>query len=325
MKLDTTNNTEDISSLQERIEKLEKMLAEHQHLGFDGSKEFDDHNKIKCNEISVSGVGIQRNLLAVPYFRAYDVDGVGDERRQASMAIGVAGQKGTNKEQNTFTYQVGKGEFRTDSPAEDWSKNNFTQMTLVHRPIGNVLDKLDWLNKYLGVASFLIARRTPIVFGRGVVTGNTLKDMGAKFKTGQTPTRGGNTTGDTLVHGILNLQNEDRAILESNVILEVTENEIICENDFILQGEYNYEVVMPVILGAANNPFSLGYFGDGLVFGYGTRGRNDISSMTWGKGSPEGVIRANVGSLYLRQDGGAGTTLYVKESGKNNQTGWAAK
>jgi hypothetical protein len=44
----------------------------------------------------------------------------------------------------------------------------------------------------------------------------------------------------------------------------------------------------------------------------------------WGTGSPEGVVAAPVGTAYLRDDGGAGTTLYVKESGSGN-TGWAAK
>lgn len=43
-----------------------------------------------------------------------------------------------------------------------------------------------------------------------------------------------------------------------------------------------------------------------------------------GTGAPEGVVTANVGSLYLRLDGGASTTLYVKESG-TNATGWVAK
>lgn len=42
-----------------------------------------------------------------------------------------------------------------------------------------------------------------------------------------------------------------------------------------------------------------------------------------GAGSPEGVQTAVVGSLYLRSDGGASTTLYVKESGSGN-TGWKA-
>lgn len=45
---------------------------------------------------------------------------------------------------------------------------------------------------------------------------------------------------------------------------------------------------------------------------------------TTGSGSPEGAVTASVGSLYSRINGGAGTTLYVKESGAGN-TGWVAK
>jgi hypothetical protein len=43
-----------------------------------------------------------------------------------------------------------------------------------------------------------------------------------------------------------------------------------------------------------------------------------------GNGSPEGALTAPIGSLWLRANGGAGTTLYVKESGVGN-TGWVAK
>jgi len=43
-----------------------------------------------------------------------------------------------------------------------------------------------------------------------------------------------------------------------------------------------------------------------------------------GAGTPQGVVTAPVGSLYTRTDGGASTTLYVKESGTGN-TGWVAK
>ena len=43
-----------------------------------------------------------------------------------------------------------------------------------------------------------------------------------------------------------------------------------------------------------------------------------------GTGSPEGAVTAAIGSLYCRLDGGANTTLYVKQSGAGN-TGWAAK
>lgn len=43
-----------------------------------------------------------------------------------------------------------------------------------------------------------------------------------------------------------------------------------------------------------------------------------------GTGGPEGAVTASVGAMYQRKDGGAGTSLYVKESGAGN-TGWVAK
>lgn len=41
-------------------------------------------------------------------------------------------------------------------------------------------------------------------------------------------------------------------------------------------------------------------------------------------GTPEGSVVSSVGGLWRRTDGGAGTTLYVKESGASN-TGWVGK
>ena len=48
------------------------------------------------------------------------------------------------------------------------------------------------------------------------------------------------------------------------------------------------------------------------------------SNFKRGTGSPESVVTGVVGDIYARTDGGAGTTLYVKESGTSN-TGWVAK
>lgn len=45
--------------------------------------------------------------------------------------------------------------------------------------------------------------------------------------------------------------------------------------------------------------------------------------MRFGEGDPENVVTAPVGTLYLRTDGGTGTTLYVKEA-NSDDTGWAA-
>jgi hypothetical protein len=57
--------------------------------------------------------------------------------------------------------------------------------------------------------------------------------------------------------------------------------------------------------------------GDGIEFA-------DGPFWSVGSGTPEGSVTASVGSLYTRTDGGASTTLYVKESGTGN-TGWVAK
>lgn len=69
-------------------------------------------------------------------------------------------------------------------------------------------------------------------------------------------------------------------------------------------------------------------FHDTSLFGNGTRG-NPLRVLSHpliksGAGSPEGVITSTIGTMYLRTDGGANTTLYIKESGTGN-TGWVAK
>ena len=45
------------------------------------------------------------------------------------------------------------------------------------------------------------------------------------------------------------------------------------------------------------------------------------SKILSGTGTPEGTVTSPIGSLFLRSDGGYGTSLYVKENGAGN-TGW---
>jgi len=61
-------------------------------------------------------------------------------------------------------------------------------------------------------------------------------------------------------------------------------------------------------------------------FTYSDRFMPGDGTATWtaDAGSPEGNLTAVVGSMYTRLDGGASTTLYIKESGVGN-TGWVAK
>src|SRR5262249_2184402 len=49
-----------------------------------------------------------------------------------------------------------------------------------------------------------------------------------------------------------------------------------------------------------------------------------VGLVRTGRGTPEGVVSAPVGSLYTRTDGTPGKTLYVKEKG-DGPTGWVAK
>ena len=72
----------------------------------------------------------------------------------------------------------------------------------------------------------------------------------------------------------------------------------------------------------SKTPIQADYFraSTGITGGY------YIDQILWlsGNGTPETFVTAPVGSLYSRLDGGANTTLYVKESGISN-TGWVAK
>ncbi len=50
-----------------------------------------------------------------------------------------------------------------------------------------------------------------------------------------------------------------------------------------------------------------------------------VGHLHWSKnGTPESVVTAPVGSRCTRRDGGAATSLYVKETGTGN-TGWVGK
>jgi hypothetical protein len=43
-----------------------------------------------------------------------------------------------------------------------------------------------------------------------------------------------------------------------------------------------------------------------------------------GTGTPEGVVVGNIGDIFSRTDGGAGTSLYVKEANSGTFNGWTA-
>lgn len=88
---------------------------------------------------------------------------------------------------------------------------------------------------------------------------------------------------------------------------------------FQLVDKDNYVYVQ---LGTYNNPnTNLGtYFVNPVHFG----AYDGPQVAPPGNGSPEGVVTAAPGSLYLNKDGGSGVSIYFKESGTGN-TGWVAR
>lgn len=63
---------------------------------------------------------------------------------------------------------------------------------------------------------------------------------------------------------------------------------------------------------------------NGSVFQFNGTNWNSGVVILSGAGSPESSVTANPGALYLNTNGGANSTLWVKESGAGN-TGWVAK
>jgi len=248
-----------------------------------------------------------------------------------TLGVGVS-LKGQTSEQDNLIAQVGKGEISGPSNREDWSKTNFSQLIVTHQPG----DYPWWVfEKALGTASYLLGRRTPIVIG-GVcrIDGDILTDEDADFQTAKSPSSlaEAKTYKNSIIHGICILKkynpggDDDFTTIEANRIEATTSKTIKCFRDWDNQGGlYRYEVTMPMILGSANIPFSLLFLTDGIVLGEGARtANNPVSSIRWGIGDPEGVVKAAPGSMYLNQSGGEGTTLYFKESGGFDTTGWVS-
>lgn len=68
---------------------------------------------------------------------------------------------------------------------------------------------------------------------------------------------------------------------------------------------------IPAATIATNFTFSKLYFtSDGMVIGHGS-------------GTPEGVVTAPIGGLWLRTDGAQGTAAYVKEFSSGSASGWS--
>ena len=87
---------------------------------------------------------------------------------------------------------------------------------------------------------------------------------------------------------------------------------------------YDFCTTDPALIASGFNAITVSKTTQILYYDYVIVEALDPNSFIFGVGSPEGVYTAPVGAMYRRTNGGAGTTLYVKESGSSN-TGWVAK
>jgi len=96
--------------------------------------------------------------------------------------------------------------------------------------------------------------------------------------------------------------------------------------DFYTANTQRYRMGSTNFRAATDNAIDLGQAAQRfkITYSYSLNLGSAGCTISTGAGSPEGVLTAPVGSLYLNTSGGASTTLYVKTSGAGN-TGWTAK
>jgi hypothetical protein len=116
----------------------------------------------------------------------------------------------------------------------------------------------------------------------------------------------------------LTAENSYSSVTDYAVLAGVSTDIVNLNGDFVVSTPES-NVLTEQVRVTSNGNLKFARAGKGLQFG----GNSDVIWRV-GAGTPEGAVTAPVGSLFTRTDGGAGTTLYVKQSGTGN-TGWVAK
>lgn len=158
-------------------------------------------------------------------------------------------------------------------------------------------------------------------FGKSVTSGgSTLVDDYFEWKTNE------------LAGALINIYDEDANHIVTRQIASNTDDTITIDGTFPSSvSNCQYETFVPSVLGAPNirwkqlflSGTEVATYAQRLAIGMGFAGGGAIG-IYFGTGSPESVVAANPGSIFLRTDGSTTTTLYVKTSGTEN-TGWTAK
>jgi hypothetical protein len=316
---------EELEQLKKEVEELKETLKEHQHTGLDGSKEFEGETIFRGKEFIGTGSNAQtEGLVRIPFVANDGTNEQDKPQRQAGFGVAVTGEKGTTSEQITASIVaekvVDENALLPELNKTDFDEVNIAQLELLYQPQGVYSFSG---NAFLPPLTFLSAYRTPSLWATGRIEqgGSTLVDNDADFEE------------DALIGCVINLYSSSSQ-LEAHRVIGNTNNTITIgsvngttisyETWANTTGSYTYFIVNPSLLGRPEIPYMRVYIGEDIKIGYGPSNGTDARWIRWGNGSPEGVVIGAVGSLYLRFDGGANTTLYIKESG-TGRTGWAAK
>jgi parallel beta-helix repeat protein len=202
---------------------------------------------------------------------------------------------------------------------------------------GNIIHNTVQGNTVKGCTTFAFsAANTPSYL---TITGNTFLHSAANYclviNGGSYVTITGNTfNGAGSCTKAIVLETTDRATINGNTIHDFTQNSLfVWANSAVTLDHISFcgnvclnvgsDVATSLSGGATLAKLKV----MGQVGSSGDRERldfvNDVSIRV-NTAAPEGVWSAGVGSIFMRRNGGAGTTLYVKESGTGN-TGWVAK
>lgn len=304
------------------LKKQEGIIKTHRHLGVDGTSPYIGDTKINASEINITSGIISDSTSPIKSVLNILDNVIGSTlgkvtRRLAFFGMFVNNKGGSGEQIDNI---IGAGITPKNPPQNfDFAGTlNLSQLQLLHQPQSAETPPYGFFS---GLRTPQLSGTGSIVNGGTVLTDTTL-----------------NLVVDALAGCTLDLfVSGPGAELESYKIVSNTATTVtIVDGTWAsATGSYSYYIYTPLFLGSADIPWRRIFVGGDvrsaaaasnvkfdLRIGDGPSGGSKVIWVAHGTGSPESVVTANIGSLYLRTNGGASTTLYIKESGTGN-TGWA--
>lgn len=315
LKTELSQTKNEILALKKQIQDLLVYQTNHTHSGVDGSRKLMSNVEGNFSYINTVA-GAQKGNLINSSMNIYEaVTTSGEVRRSGSLGLAVAG-RGTSTEQINTVLVSGTSklveQMKGIKDIQDFDTFSITQMNIQHLPN-------DGSNP---PNSFIYGFRTPVIVNdtpyTGVLTNgaSTLTDNQNKLDIN------GDMTGC-----IVNIYNAS-GFLESKTVASNTRTSITINGTWTsATGNYGYIILSPVYFGAADYPWRRLYTQTDIRFGIGPTSGPDVAKIIYHAANmnPNTNITANPGSIFLNGGGGAGATLWVKESGTQTNTGWIAK